>query len=144
MVSRKLLIALTNLVTANAFRLLVASYKPENSNTTGAIQTLEFGRKNASFSITHTSQNCGSLPSWLDISSCGRIVTCVDEGTPGSLTMLTVKSNGSLRVSSTTSTLGGPVSDSYFNNGSAVALAHVSRKSTNVVLKRLLTSRFFR
>jgi hypothetical protein len=123
--TRTLMLVLTSLVSANAFKLLVASYEPENG-TTGALQTLAYNHSNATLQVTHTNQDCGALPSWLDVSSDRCAVTCVNEGVPGSLTKLGVQCDGSLKVLSNTSTLGGPVSNVYFGNESAVALAHVS------------------
>jgi hypothetical protein len=108
-------------------KLLVASYGPD-ANTTGAVQTLELGLNTTSLNVTHTNRDCGALPSWLDISSCdkGSTVTCVNEGAPGSMTMLSAKADGSLEKLYNTSTLAGPVSSGYFGDDGAVALAHVS------------------
>ncbi|KAH8696846.1 Lactonase, 7-bladed beta-propeller-domain-containing protein [Phaeosphaeriaceae sp. PMI808] len=122
MTFRKALLALTHLASANAIRLLVASYQG-SPNTTGSLQTLEFGSDLASFQVTHTNKDCGRNPSWLDISST--TVTCVDEGMPGgSLAMLTMKPDGSLQRLTNATTPAGPVSNVLYNNGAAVALAH--------------------
>jgi hypothetical protein len=119
-----MLVATASLATSNAWRLLVASYKAP-SEVAGAVRTLEYHPETSLLNITHISHACGSMPSWLEISSCGRTVTCVDEAIPGSLTMLSIKANGSLDKLSSTNTLGGPVSSQYFNDETAVALAHV-------------------
>jgi 6-phosphogluconolactonase (cycloisomerase 2 family) len=124
--TRTLFLVLPSLVSAHAIKLLVASYKPENG-TLGALQTLAFKHHNASLHVTHTNHDCGALPSWLDVSPDGSTVTCVNEADPGSLTTFDVQCGGSLEVVSNTSTPGGPVSNVYFGNGSAVAVAHVSR-----------------
>jgi len=139
MALRGALIVVINLVSARAFKLLVASYKPD-IGATGAIQTLDFdsnlGALNSPLPVVHNSTDCGILPSWLDISSDG-LVTCVDENTPGSLNILTAKADGSLRRISTVATLGGPVSSVHYN--SAIALAHVSMNCNQRTLMHLLT-----
>ena len=119
-----MLAASASLASSNAWKLLVASYKAP-SEVAGPVRTLEYHPETSSLNITYTSHDCGTMPSWLEMSSCGRIVTCVDEAIPGSLTMLSIKTNGGLEKLSSTNTLGGPVSSQYFNNESAVALAHV-------------------
>ncbi|KAF1913547.1 Lactonase, 7-bladed beta-propeller-domain-containing protein [Ampelomyces quisqualis] len=120
-----LLFPLTQVLSTQAFQLLVSSYKSENT-TVGALQTLEYssGKNTSGLRITHTNTDCGSSPSWLELSSDGNTVTCINEGDPGSLTLLDVQCDGSLKMLSNTSTLGGPVSGSFFNNGSAIGLAH--------------------
>jgi hypothetical protein len=135
MISCTVLFALTNVLSVSAMRLLVASYGPD-ANTTGAVQTLELGLNTTSLNVTHTDRNCGALPSWLDIFSCdkGSIVTCVNEGAPGSMTMLSAKKDGSLEMLYNTSTLPGPVSSGYFGADGAVALAHVSRRRLSMMI----------
>jgi hypothetical protein len=127
MIQRNLFLALTNLLSASAFKLLAASYGPD-ANTTGAIQTLESSTNTTFLNVTHTNRDCGSLPSWLDVSRYkgGSVVTCVNEGTPGGMTMLNAKHDGSLEKVYNTSTPAGPVSHGYFGDEGAVALAHVS------------------
>jgi hypothetical protein len=125
--THNLSLVMMHLASTHASKLLVASYKPYNG-TTGALQTLEFDEGNSSLQLTHTNQECGALPSWLDLSPNGSTVTCIDENDPGGMTLLSINSDGSLERSFNTSVLGGPVSNVYYNNASAVAIAHVSKE----------------
>jgi hypothetical protein len=128
--TRNISLVLMHLASAQAFKLLVSSYKPDNG-TAGALQTLEFDNS-TSLDVTHTNQDCGAQSSWLDLTANRSTVICIDESDPGGMTSLSIKSDGSLQKIFNTSTLGGPVSNAFFNNGSAVALAHVR----NTVSKR--------
>jgi hypothetical protein len=128
--TRNISMVLMHLASTHAFKLLVASYKPDNG-TTGALQTLEFDNSTSSLHVAHINQDCGALPSWLDLSSNRSTVTCVDESDPGGMTTLSIKSDGSLQKLCNTSTLGGPVSNAFYNNASALALAHVSKEKVN-------------
>jgi hypothetical protein len=79
---------------ADAFRLLVSSYGP--GGAAGAIQTFDNAKSTTMFEVTHTNNDCGLLPSWLDTSSNDSMVICVDESPTGGLTLLHTKSDGSL------------------------------------------------
>jgi hypothetical protein len=86
MAVRKLLFAMTSIAVVHATKLLVASY-PASAAELGAVQTLQLDLSPAggkpSLQITGTSHDCGSRPSWLDISCDNHTVICVDEGSPG-------------------------------------------------------------
>lgn len=133
-----LFLPLTQALSTQAFQLLVSSYKSENT-TLGALQTLKYSSDNKNSSalrITHTNNDCGTNPSWLELSPDGSTVTCVNEGDPGSLTLLEVQCDGSVKMLANTSTLGGPVSAAYFNDGKAVGIAHVSTFSPSSTRKK--------
>jgi hypothetical protein len=124
-----LLIALSVLGQVAADRLLVASYG--NETHAGSIQTLEVlssTSENSShvMKIAQENHECGTLPTWLDVSLGLDRIVCLDESaTNASLTMLGLGHNGSLRKVSSSSVLGGAVSMASYNNRSALALAHV-------------------
>lgn len=120
--------------TASAVKLFVASYTPDGGNL-GAIQTLELtpglgeGAYNSSASLKSVAKNeeCKSAPSWLDLSLGGGKIVCVDEGfaTPNAtLVTLTINADGSLKSTSQVDTIQGPVATKFYNNNTAVALAH--------------------
>lgn len=112
------------LPSTHAFTLLVSSYKAPNV-TLGTLQTLTYDYCTASLDVTSSSRECGALPSWLELSSDRSSVTCVNENDPGSLTLFNINDRGGLQKVSNTSTLGGPVSATYYGNGTGLAVAHV-------------------
>lgn len=124
---REALIAILGLTAStDAVQLLVASYGPKYGET-GAIQTLDLqvNDNDAVLKNTSTNLDCGTKPSWLDVSSTDRTALCVNEDDiAGGLIVLTIKPDGSLEKKTNATTLGGPVSSVRYNNGSAVALAH--------------------
>jgi hypothetical protein len=122
-----LFLPITHMLSTHAFQLLVSSYRSENT-TSGALQTLEY-KNDSSLHVTHTNNDCGPSPSWLELSSDGSTVTCINEGAPGSLTLLEVSCDGSLKMLANASTLGGPVSGAFFNDDKAIGLAHVRLSS---------------
>jgi hypothetical protein len=89
--SQLALVGLLSTGPANAIRLLVSSYGL--GSTPGAIRTLE---GDTALLVTHTSNDCGPLPSWLDASPNDSMVICVDESPTGGLTLLRTESDGSL------------------------------------------------
>ncbi|KAF1841428.1 3-carboxymuconate cyclase, partial [Cucurbitaria berberidis CBS 394.84] len=120
-----------------AYQLLVASYKPDTSDT-GAIQTLKLSlgltsdNSSNTLKIVHENHDCGSQPTWLDISLGNNLVACLDEAASSlhdGLIIFKIKLDGSLEKVSSTSVFGGPVSMITYNNKSAVALAHYSPPS---------------
>jgi hypothetical protein len=123
--TRNIALVLMHIAYTQAFKLLVSSYKADNGSV-GALQTLE-SDNSTSLKVAHTNNDCGAAPSWLELSSNRSTVTCIDESVPGGMTMLSIKSDGSVQKAFNTSTLGGPVSNAFYNNASAVAVAHVSR-----------------
>ena len=131
--SNQLLAWVVSAALARSQHLLVASYKPNNGNT-GAIQTLKLnlgsGSDNRSntLEVIHENHDCGSQPTWLDMSLGDDLVACLDEAAAplhGGLNVLRIKSDGSLEKVSSTRVLDGPVSIIPYNDESAVALAHV-------------------
>jgi hypothetical protein len=124
-----LLVALATIGQAAAGRLLVASYG--NETHAGVLQTLELPpgtseNSSQAMKVTHESRECGTLPTWLDVSLGRDTVLCLDEKATGAnLTRLSVGSDGSLSKVSSSSVLGGAVASASYNNGSALALAHV-------------------
>lgn len=84
--------ALASVGAVDASKLLVASYK-SGTSTNGVLQSLEFSAGSPSFQVISENAECGPSPSWLDIH--GDVVTCVDEGTPGGMTLLRANSDGS-------------------------------------------------
>jgi hypothetical protein len=119
---------LSCLTSTHALKLLVSSYGPA-AGKSGSLQTLSSGTDNA-LKVTSTNQDCGTLASWLELSSDKKTVTCVNENDPGSLTMLSVNGDGSLKKVAGSSALGGPVSSAFYGSGK-IALAHVSISSSN-------------
>lgn len=120
--------------TASAVRLYVTSYSADNS-TLGAVTTLELspglgegpGANAAALKTLSTNTECGSAPTWLDTSPNDGKIYCLDEGfkTPNaSINTLTVNADGSLKSVAKVDTIQGPVSTQFYNNNTAVALAH--------------------
>lgn len=109
---------------ANAFKLLLTSYGPAWQQA-GAVDVLEMG-DGGKLTATHRNQGCGAWPTWSDISLGKGLISCVDEMEPGSLNMLQIQPNGDIKNLSSVSTIGGPVSTHFYNDKSAIAIAHVS------------------
>jgi hypothetical protein len=136
--TRNISLVLVHLASTQAFKLLVSSSRADNG-TVGALQTLEFDNS-TSLKVAYTNNDCGAASSWLELSSNRSVVTCIDESAPGGgMTALNIKSDGSLQKAFNTSTLGGPVSNAFFNDDSAVAVAHVSARM-EVKCRRLTLS----
>lgn len=110
--------------TTHAFTLLVSSYNAPNA-TLGALQTLTYDPCTGDLDVTSSNQDCGALPSWLELSPDRNLVTCVNEADPGSLTLLRINESGQLKKVANASIAGGPVSSAYYNNGKGLAIAHV-------------------
>jgi hypothetical protein len=127
MYTRDLYRALPFLTSTHALKLLVSSYGT-SYGLPGSLQTLSLSNGSNNLQVTSTSQDCGSLASWLELSPDKSTVLCVDEFVPGSLTLLSIKKDGKLQMLSNASTPGGPVSSVFFGSEKkrAVALAHVS------------------
>lgn len=70
----------------SAIRLLVSSYG--SGSTAGAIQTLDNTKDKTKLDVTHTNNDCGLLPSWLDTSLNDSMVICADVSPTGGLTLL--------------------------------------------------------
>jgi hypothetical protein len=126
-----LLLALAMVGNVAADRLLVASYGNETHN--GAIQTLEVlpstseNAGSAIMTVAQENQECGKLPTWLDVSLGLDRIVCLDESAANaSLTMLSLGQDGGLSKVSSSNVLGGAVSMATYSNKSALALAHVS------------------
>ncbi|RAR07005.1 3-carboxymuconate cyclase [Stemphylium lycopersici] len=125
---KTLLAALAVFGSATAERLLVASYG--NQTHLGTIATLELlpstGKGSSrELKVIHESQDCGSLPTWLDVSLGPNTVICLDEAaTDANMTTLSVEPDGSLKKVASVGALGGAVSLQSYNDKSAVALAH--------------------
>ncbi|KAF2741353.1 3-carboxy-cis,cis-mucoante lactonizing enzyme [Polyplosphaeria fusca] len=115
----------------SAVKLYISSYADEGA-TLGKIRTFDLAlglggrvRPAASLKALSENQNCGSAPSWLEIS--GRTLYCIDEGfqTPNaSLNTLTINGDGSLKSVAKVDTIQGPVANQFYNKKAAVALAH--------------------
>ncbi|KAL5114243.1 hypothetical protein ACEQ8H_007895 [Pleosporales sp. CAS-2024a] len=125
MVDRRLLLLVTSVCSTQALRLLVSSYSPSNGGP-GSLQTLGLANDRKTLQVTSTNQNCGLQSSWLDVSETKDTVLCVNEDNPGSVNLLHINGDGSLKLVHNASTSGGPVSDAFFGamNNRAVALAH--------------------
>lgn len=123
---------------AQAVKLYVSSYADDGQKL-GNVRTFELTQGLGSYSHGHrtghanavtvtkiaTNQECGSAPSWLELS--GKTLYCVDEGfqTPNaSLNTLTVAADGSLKRIAEIDTIQGPVANQFYNQRGAVALAH--------------------
>ncbi|KAF2241703.1 putative isomerase YbhE [Trematosphaeria pertusa] len=83
----------------------------------------------ASAALTAVSKNtqCASAPSWLDLSLGGGKVVCIDEGFTGpngTIFTLTADAAGKLSAIHSSLTISGPVATKFYNNNTAVALAH--------------------
>lgn len=133
-----IMLGIASTVPASAFKLLLASYGP-GTGQAGAVQILAHNEYSASLNVVQTSQQCGALPTWLDMSMGTNRITCTDESEPGSLNMLSIQPNGTIARLSSAPTLNGPVSSIYFNNNSAVAVAHVGWPLGHRKLKEALT-----
>ncbi|KAH7078544.1 3-carboxymuconate cyclase [Paraphoma chrysanthemicola] len=123
MKNRKVLAAIVAIAPASAWKLIVASYNAP-SEPLGTVRLLDYQKNTGALNVVATSRDCGIMPTWLDLSSGGSTVTCVDEGVPGSLNLLNINANGSLSKLSSVTTLGGPVSSQFYDDSSAVGLAH--------------------
>jgi 6-phosphogluconolactonase (cycloisomerase 2 family) len=119
---------------ASAVKLYVASYADPAKNPLGSVTTLELtlglGSENGSSSATlknvGTNLECGTQPTWLDKSPGDGKIYCLNEGftPPATLNTLTKNADGSLTSIAKISTIDGPVSTQFYNQNSAVALAH--------------------
>ncbi|KAH7405748.1 3-carboxymuconate cyclase [Phaeosphaeria sp. MPI-PUGE-AT-0046c] len=129
MLPRTLLLNLGPILsTTHAFTLLVSSYNAPN-DTLGSVQTLVGDDCTGDLNLTSSNQECGALPSWLELSADRSTVTCVNEADPGSLTLFNINDSGEVKKISNTSALGGPVSAAYYNNGTGLAIAHFTPPS---------------
>ena len=119
----KLLLLAVWATSATAEKLWASSYA-------GTVSALELNGK--SLKAVSSSTDCGKYPAWLALDK-GRnlqkpVLYCVNEGwdPPAGFSSLSVSGNKLTKISSL-STLGGPVSSEFYNQGQgkgAVALAH--------------------
>ncbi|PSN70363.1 putative isomerase YbhE [Corynespora cassiicola Philippines] len=129
MALNRLLLASLATSAASATKLWVTSYAAPNEPL-GKITTLELsanGNSVSTLSTLSTNQECGSAPTWLDLSLGNGRIVCVDEGfaTPNaSIVTLEIAADGSLTAVGKADTIQGPVSTQFYNNNTAVALAH--------------------
>ncbi|EAT91856.2 hypothetical protein SNOG_00361 [Parastagonospora nodorum SN15] len=131
MYTRNLLSVLPFITSSHALKLIISSYGPQPYGSPGTISTLVHTNGTSSLEVTQKNQDCGSQSSWLEVSPDKTKVLCVDEFNPtGSITMLSLDSEGKLTKLSNASTLGGPVSSAFFGkDDSSIALAHIANAS---------------
>jgi 6-phosphogluconolactonase (cycloisomerase 2 family) len=127
MYTRNLLSVLPFITSSHALKLIISAYGPQPYGSPGTISTLVHTNGTSSLEVTQRNQDCGSQSSWLEVSPDKTKVLCVDEFNPtGSITMLSLDSEGKLTKLSNASTLGGPVSSAFFGkDDKSIALAHV-------------------
>jgi 6-phosphogluconolactonase (cycloisomerase 2 family) len=127
MYTRGLFPLLASLSPTQALKLLASSYGP-SYGLAGSMQTLSLSSgSNSTLSVTSTNQDCGSNPSWLEVSTDKKTILCTNEADPaGSVTLLSADKNGKLKKLSNATTVAGGVSSVVFGRADtqAVALAH--------------------
>jgi 6-phosphogluconolactonase (cycloisomerase 2 family) len=122
---------------ASAVRLFATTYAAEGAKD-GVISTLEFqpGDGQGAASLKSVAQNteCGSAPTWMDISLDNGLLYCLDEGwaTPNaSINTLQIAEDGSLKRIKTLDTIQGPVTIQFYNDNKAMVLAHYGAQATS-------------
>lgn len=106
---------------ATATNLFVSSYN-------GKITTLSLTESSGSYTLTqtHTSDACGGSPSWLQIDTSRNLLFCVNEGfsaVNGSISSLSINTDGSLSQISTLDTPAGAVNSAYYADSRGLAIA---------------------
>lgn len=107
----------------SATNLYVSSY---NNKITTLSLTQDSSSRSYALSETHTSSACPDSPSWLQIDTTRSLLFCVNEGfntVNGSISSLSISSDGSLSEINVLDTPPGPVNSAYFANRRGLAIA---------------------